>query len=81
MVENNEIDKIELFNKMIRLSHSKQFIFGESKKKKSEKGRGTYKIYRDLSIEIPFDFEAKVMDSFLTEVCFQQNIFGNISPQ
>lgn len=75
-ISGEKLDKVQIFNKMIRTSHSKQLIFGESKKRK-QKG-GSYKVYRDLSIEIPFDFDEEVMDKFIVEVCFEQGLFGNI---
>lgn len=46
-----EYGKIEILTNMINQSHSKQLIFGNN-----------YKVYRDLSIEIPFNFEAEVLD-------------------
>jgi hypothetical protein len=45
---------------MIEGSYTKQLIFGNS-----------YKIYKDLSIEIPINFDEEVLDNFFTEVYFE----------
>ena len=58
------MDKAEVFKGMIESSFSRQLIFGNS-----------YKIYKDLSIEIPINFDEEVLEDFLIEVFFEQQMF------
>ena len=55
-----EYGKVEILNDMIDQSETKQLIFGTN-----------YKIYKDLSIEIPFNFDTDVLDQFFQEVYFE----------
>ena len=60
-IEGEAVPKAELFNEIISQSHSKQIILSIKK---------NYKVYRDMSIEIPFDFEEPVLDEFITQLFF-----------
>jgi len=68
--DNRQFNKVEIFDNMINQSHSKQLIFGSSTKQ-----GGKYKIYKDLSIEIPFNFDEAVLDEFFQQIYFEEEIF------
>ena len=68
--DNGQFNKVEIFNNMINQSHSKQLIFGSSTKQ-----GGKYKIYKDLSIEIPFNFDVVVLNEFFQQIYFEEEIF------
>ena len=53
--DDDEFDKVQILSDMIESSHSRQLIFS---------GQNQYKIYKDLSIEIPFNFDEEVLRSF-----------------
>lgn len=68
------MNKLEVFNSMIKASQSKQLIFGEDHKAKA---KAKYKVYKDLSIEIPLNFEEEVLDQFLSQLYFETELFGS----
>lgn len=63
--------KIAVLKSMIGESASKQLVFGHE----------SYKVYKDLSIEIPIDFDHEVLDSFFEQVFHEQGIYTNKSEE
>ena len=64
------VDKVELFNRLISRSSSKQFIFGKKSKLANKNPNSGYKVYKDLSIEVPVDFDTQILDKFIYQIGF-----------
>lgn len=66
-----QMNRLVVFNSMMKASQTQQLIFGEGKTK------GAYRVFKDLSIEIPFNFEADVLDDFIYQIFFEKELYGD----
>jgi len=61
--EGEQVDKVAVFKDMIEQSESKQIVFSVKR---------DYKVFGDLSIQMPFAFEEEVLDEFVEGLVAEQ---------
>lgn len=60
--EDAELDRQYVLNAMLAASRTKQIIFGASQSTDPDLDTAAYKLYKDLTIELPFNFSEETLD-------------------
>ena len=75
--EDTELNRQFVLCSMLAAGRTNQIIFGASQSADPDLDAGAYKLYRDLTIELPFNFSDETLDQFISEVYYQQEIYGD----